>query len=389
MLVDIPAEYREMMIINLRWKMYCDFLEIYGDNYTQLFVTDVRDVIFQGDVFEAFKGQSSYLGYTTEATDIGASKASGGFNYNWLLRAFGQKEADKLTIKQAICCGTVIGTVNEVKIFSQTMWEALKKGIFWGYEQAQMNYLVYNNLLPIENLIEIDVHSGAIFTNGIIKDNKIRDDKILRGDGGVPAVVHQYDRHKELVQLVDRIYRDKNFQIDEQFSDARSNLDQVKQLLFFGRIDDAAQFFMKKFVDGANFDNNVNILMKLWEMLLNHPLAPAIGYLELSVQNALAITRNFPIQYLNAACSLLTYSIKNRRAVNPQLVNFITGGLYNIAEQSLSARNADFCFFCIDAIKSFDLPPNKDFYLLQAKANRTFGRKEEALAAYSKALELS
>lgn len=61
----------------------------------------------------------------------------------------------------------------------------------------------------------------------------------------------------------------------------------------------------------------------------------------------------------------------------------------NIAEQTLNEQNADFCFYCIDVIKALDLPPDKDFYLLQARANRTFGRKEAALAAYQKALDLS
>ncbi len=116
---------------------------------------------------------------------------------------------------------------------------------------------------------------------------------------------------------------------------------------------------------------------------------PVVGYLELSVQSALAVSSNIQIQHLNAICSLLIYAIKNRRAVDPKLVQFIAGGLMNIAEQTLNEQSTDFCFYCIDVIKALDLPPDKDFYLLQARANRTFGRKEAALAAYQKALDLS
>ncbi len=65
----------------------------------------------------------------------------------------------------------------------------------------------------------------------------------------------------------------------------------------------------------------------------------------------------------------------------------IAGGLFNFAGQFVNARAAAPCFFCLDAIKALELPPNKDFYLLQAKAFRTFGRKEEALAAYKQALD--
>ena len=372
------------MIINARWKMYADFLAAHGDDYAQIFVCDTRDVICQGDVFKAFESYSNYLGYSTERQLLGDDKV---YNYRWLETCFGKTEADKLSDKSAICAGTVIGTVREMKIFCQEMWTALKDATVWGHEQAAINYFVYENLLPIDNLIEIDTYSGAILTNGIIKDNKTRGDKILRGDGGVPAVVHQYDRHAPQVQLVDNVYRDKNFQPDERFTDPRSVVEQVKHLLYLGKTDDAARFFMN--VQGADFGGNVERLLNIWEMLLNRPLSPAVGYLELSIQRALASEKNFPVQYLNAACSLLIHSIKNRRAVDPQLVQYIAGGLMNIAEQTLNARNADFCFFCIDALKALDLPPNKDFCLLQAKAYRTFGRKEDALAAYQKALDLS
>ena len=374
------------MIINVRWKMYLDFLETHGDDYAQVLVADTRDVICQSDVFEAFSGQSNYLGYTTEDGAI-LPKGKPPNDYIWVKSRFGKEEANKLADKLAICCGTVIGTVDEIKIFCLRMWDFLKADTVWGHEQAAMNYFVYNNLLPIENLIKLDVENGAMIAMALNDKIPIQEDFILRGDGGVPAVVHQYDRHAPLVQLVDRVYRDKNFQADERFADPRSNLEQVKQLIFFGKLNDAARFFMKKFLDGANFDGNINLLLKLWEMLLNRPLTPAVGYLELSVQSALASAKNYPIQQLNAVCLLLTHTIKNRRTVDPRFVNFIAGGLMNIAEQGLNARNADLCFFCVDAIKTFDLPPSKDFYLLQAKAYRTFGRKDEALTAYKAALE--
>lgn len=372
-----------------RWKNFLDYLEAHGDEYEQVLCTDTRDVIFQDDIFKSFKGYLKYLGYTTEDDDIRGSKTGVNLNYRWLAEYFNKQEADKLADKQIICVGTVIGTVDEMKIFLRMMIKYIPRPGH-GADQVTQQYFTYNDLLPIDNLIEIDTYSGEIFTSYLFHEThpvETRGDKILRGDGGIPAVVHQYDRQKSLVQLVDNVYRDRNFQADERFTDPRSVVEQVKQLVYIGKTDEAARIFMG--VHGANFDGNVELLIKIWEMLLNRPLTPVVGYLELSMQNALASVKNFPIQYLNATCSMLTYSIKNRRTVDPQLVQFIAGSLMNLAEQSLNARNAEFCFFCTNAIKSFDLPPNKDFYLLQAKAYRTFGRKDEALAAYQKALDLS
>ena len=43
---------------NTRWKIFRDFLEVHGDEYEQIFITDTRDVIFQADIFDRFKGFS-------------------------------------------------------------------------------------------------------------------------------------------------------------------------------------------------------------------------------------------------------------------------------------------------------------------------------------------
>ena len=372
-----------------RWKSFLDYLEAHGDEYEQVLCTDTRDVIFQGDVFTPFKNYSKYLGYTTEDDDIRGSKAGNNLNYRWLTQYFNKQEADKLADKQIICCGTIIATVDEMKIFLRAMIKHIPCPKH-GADQVTQQYFTYNGLLPIDNLIEIDTHSGEIFTSYLFHEThpvEIRDNKILRGDGGVPAVVHQYDRQKSLIQLVDNVYRDKKFKGDERFTDPRSILEQIKQLLHIGKPDEAARFFMNN--HGADFGGEIDRLLKLWEMLLSRPLTPAVGYLELSMQNAPASVKNFPQKNLDKICSLLVFAIKNRRAVNPQLVQFIAGGLLNLAGQFIDARAASPCFFCLDTIKALELPPNKDFYLLQAKAFRTFGRKDEALAAYKQALDFN
>lgn len=386
-IVDVPAEYKNILVIHTRWKMYCDFLEAHGDDYAQVFVTDVRDVIFQGDVFEPFKEQSNYLGYSTGANKISENKC----NYDWLVNAFGKKEADKLASKPIICCGTVIGTVNEMKTFCHEMWTALKDVKRWGDEQAQMNYLVHNNLLPIENLVKIDCESGEILTMSLFKRQHpvvIRDDKLRRGDGGVPAVVHQYDRASDVVKLVDRLYRDKNFHADEQYADVRSNLEQMWQLLALDKTSDAIQFFTKKILGGsADFDSNVDQLLKFWERLFKKPaFIPAVGYFELSIQSALESVKNRSVGQLNTICARLNRSAKNGRVVAPQFVTFIVQKLLNTAEQSFNARNKDICAFCTETTNA--LPPNKNLCLRRAEAYRALGKKDEALAAYKQALEL-
>ena len=349
---NISAEYKNVLIIHTRWKMCANFLEQYGTNYEQALIVDTRDVIFQGDVFATFKSHKNYLGYTTERQLIGEDKV---FNYRWIEDCFGKAEADKLADKKAICCGTVIGTSNEMKIFCSIMWDNLKAKVIWGHEQAMINYLVYKNLLPIENMIEIDTYSGTIFTNGILKENKIRDDKILRGDGGVPAVVHQYDRHKELIQFVDSVYRDKNFQVDKRFMDTRSVLEQVSCLLYANKIGEALQFCMRNFSAELNRGENVNSLLRLWEFVLQKPLTPAVGFIELTIQAALKFAPKISPKQLNKICSLLIYSAQNNRGVEFGFKIFIMNLLLSVVVTLSNEGNTKLCSRFMDVIKLLNI----------------------------------
>ena len=348
-LVDIPATYKEILIIHSRWKMCADFLERFGANYEQIFFSDTRDVIFQGDVFEPFKTFKNYLGYVTEADIIGNDRI---FNYVWLENCFGKAEAEKLSEQKIICCGTIIAAVNQMKNFCRIMWDALKAEMIWGHEQATMNYLVYNNLLPIENLIEISV-DGEIFTMGLTNDFAIRGDKIF-SNGGLPAVVHQYNRHNELIDLVDAIYHDKNFQVDAAFNDMRSVVEQATCLLFVNKIGAAARLFMKKFLVTKDFGDCVKALLRLWEIAMMNPLSPASELLELSAQSALKSVEKFSASDWDKVCTLLQRAQECRHPVDQELKIFIAARLLKLAEQKLVAGEREQYFSCIELAVSIE-----------------------------------
>ena len=164
-----PFEYREIKNIGIdRFKNFKRYIDLHGDDYEQIFITDTRDVIFQGDVFEPFKDCKNYLGYTTEADDIAGSRTGNRINYNWIADIFGKEEADKLLDKKVICAGgAVIGTTRGVQIFLEILLSKNSSSEKFAFDQAAFNYLIYNNLIPIENLIESDVESGEIFTAGM------------------------------------------------------------------------------------------------------------------------------------------------------------------------------------------------------------------------------
>ena len=54
---EIPKEVLRLRttINNFRWKLYKDFLKENKDKYNMIFTADVRDTIFQKDVFQFYK----------------------------------------------------------------------------------------------------------------------------------------------------------------------------------------------------------------------------------------------------------------------------------------------------------------------------------------------
>ena len=270
-LLPVPDELKSKLVIESRWTMYKNFLDKCGDNYQQIFLTDTRDVVCQGNIFKIFVNRQNYLGYATEGVPI-VNKINP-VNHTWLNHLFGKKTADKLADKEIICAGTILGSTNEIKKLVSKIIETLEHKKFeteWGDDQATLNYLIYENQLEIKNLIKFDCWSGDIFSVTffhLMNPPKIQHDKILRGNGGVPAVVHEYPCFNIFIQLIDKLYRDKKFAVNENFTDLRSVLDQIFYLTNIGKIDDAYKIFTK-YLFGKSFSELYDRLVKLWEILL-------------------------------------------------------------------------------------------------------------------------
>ena len=98
-LIDIPPQYGERLIIDLRWTLFADFLESHRAEYDQVLLTDVRDVIFQGDLFKHYDRHPRYLGYPTEADVIGNES----YNTSWILKFFGEDVLKQLQHCKIIC----------------------------------------------------------------------------------------------------------------------------------------------------------------------------------------------------------------------------------------------------------------------------------------------
>ena len=386
-LAQVPDTLKNFNVINSRWIMYKLFLERYGDNYGKIFLTDVRDVIFQGNLFEPFGEVENFLCCAVEGEKIKNAKEH--LTYDCLTHLFGSDVAERLADKKILCAGTVIGTLNDLKHLTDKMTNILQRSTQLGDDQAALNYLIYENRLEIENLIESDCEEGIILTSGLFhaaNPIQIQNNKILRGDGNTPAVVHQYDRQPVFVEHVNKIYRDADFQPNENFNDTRSIFEQLTCAINIGKLNAAHKLFTR-YLFGTDVTGYSRELVKIFEMVLSKDSTLAAEILSLSIQGTLpSIIKELDFQQLIKICSLADKLMKSNRLVLPQLKILVKETLFEVAQRLYEEKNFEQGIEYLNFVITLNVPLDANFYLLQARFYRETGRKAEALATYSKAL---
>ena len=105
---QISEEYKNVSVINLRWKMYVDFLKEKKNEYNLVLSVDVRDTIFQKDVFKYYKNNTNFLGIAIEDDILNET-----INKNWIIKCLGPKKHESIMNERIICIGTFWGSLNK------------------------------------------------------------------------------------------------------------------------------------------------------------------------------------------------------------------------------------------------------------------------------------
>ena len=195
------------LINNYRWKIYEDFLYNNSDKYKIVFTADVRDTFFQMDVFQFYEKYKSFFGIAIEDGNL-----TRGVNKNWLINIYGLEKYKTIEKERIICSGTVWGTVDKFYEFSKMMWEPFKTNKSlraYIYDQGVANYLIYYDKLFNDSLIKSDNIDGRVMTIGFTKSKEIKIDSrnnVLNDKGEIAAVIHQYDRKPDIVEIVRKKY---------------------------------------------------------------------------------------------------------------------------------------------------------------------------------------
>ena len=205
-----------------RWEVYANFLKENKDKYNMVFTCDVRDSIFQKDVFQFYNYEKPFLGISLEDFIL-----TNEYNKAWLLQIVDENlYYNHLANKSVIGAGALLGTPDKfIELHSalKTIYEKKTRAA----DQGILNYLIYYEKLFNDSLIIKDNYNGYIMIIGGTERTRLNldnDDNILNYNGQIAAVVHQYDRHYDITARFDKKFNDRNFDFSSYKKPSLSNV---------------------------------------------------------------------------------------------------------------------------------------------------------------------
>lgn len=172
-----------------------------NEEYSQIMLTDVRDVVFQRDPFEWMQNRKGVFCFEEmRGRAIGECKS----NSRMVREVFGEKGWTEMRNCQISCAGVTFGTRVELleylERFLDLSLDALSLRPCSGSDQGVHNRIVHFEKLG--NLALLD-NEGPVFTMGCVPHEFIRINaagEVVNRQGDVYSVLHQYDRFPELAK---------------------------------------------------------------------------------------------------------------------------------------------------------------------------------------------
>jgi len=199
-------------INNTRYFKYLEFL--HKNEYSKVFLTDVRDVVFQKNPFDELPNDNFLFFFEEDRSEVIGNNT---YTDYWITQSFGETVLSELNGNPIICSGTTFGSyknilfylikmnnlLNVIKIQKPETYKII------GLDQGVHNYIAYKEN-ELFNGFKIKENGDIVATVGITSENNPNDitikDDVLYLKDYYPAIVHQYDRNPELEKPLNTIY---------------------------------------------------------------------------------------------------------------------------------------------------------------------------------------
>lgn len=195
----LPFDLGNIHLQCYRYLLYQKYLS--NNKYSNVMLTDVRDVTFQRNPFDfEFDNLSCFL------EDKRKTINSCNFNSNWIRQAYGSDTLSEIGSNSISCSGTTIGPYSSIVHYLDNMAYQIKglgpKANIIGIDQGIHNYLIYENLIDCKLF---ENYYGAVLTMGYSHTKDIHFNNegfIINNDNSIINVLHQYDRHREIAYRI-------------------------------------------------------------------------------------------------------------------------------------------------------------------------------------------
>ena len=184
-----------------RFSLYRDLIEGLGVR-TRILLTDVSDVIFQGNPF-GFSVEAPLVAALEDASmTIGACP----WNSDWTRTHFGRDMLERLASRRICCVGTIFGDraglLDYLTQFCLLAGSLPVNGVY-GLDTAIHNVLIHHRTITGTAVLE---NGWPIATVQHMPEHAIgiAGERIVLGDGRLPLMVHQYNRRAPMIELVNR-----------------------------------------------------------------------------------------------------------------------------------------------------------------------------------------
>lgn len=178
-----------------RYVCYLDFLLTHGTAFEHIFLTDVGDVLFQGDPFAQAPDGELVVAMEDPAARIGRCDS----NASWVRDLYGEARLEHIADRPISCSGTTLGKRRALlRYLDCLLGEAHPDRLCTlppksrGHDQGMHNVLLHEGRLPGVVMAE---NGTYVLTIGQVADASLdlRPDGIaLVGARHLPPVVHQY-----------------------------------------------------------------------------------------------------------------------------------------------------------------------------------------------------
>lgn len=188
-----------------RFIYYYLYLKKNYSKFSNVLLTDIRDVYWQKSIFDSLIKKGLYVYLEDDSVVIGNENDN---NIKWIKNVFGSvvaKETNKLLGKVSSCAGIVIGDTSSIILYLESMIDIILKynSYRYGDDQAIHNYIVYNNL--VTSTIVNENNTGLVFTMCNVEDTRIKYNQKgeIVNDLSIPyCLLHHYDRFDSLKQML-------------------------------------------------------------------------------------------------------------------------------------------------------------------------------------------